>query len=268
MVAFAVRRFYRGLGVVDIGAISPVCVEEKGSPGMSRKILAVFSLICGVVMTSMAAPAAAAPTMVAVVAVPGRTEIAYRSTVPGVRDWGTPNQFQRRSGLSILKLYIVDYALRHGDGSASDRALAERMIRFSDDGAADRLSGKYPRAIAATAAEYHLTATFSPGYWGHGYTSVADVADFLRDKVLQDPRSPILPWMAAAGRVAADGTHQNWGTCRLPGVQGTKWGWSNYGPQQVASASYGAGFTIAAQTMGSPAAENADVGRASGSWLG
>jgi hypothetical protein len=232
---------------------------------MGRKTLAVVSLVCGLLMTSMVAPAAAAPAMSAV---PGRTAIAYRSIVPGPGDWGTANQFQRRSGLSIVKLYIVDYALRHGDGSASDRALAERMIRLSDDSAADRLSAKYPNAIGATAAEYRLTATWSPSYWGQAYTSVADVADFLRDKVIGDPRSPILWWMAAAGRVAADGTRQDWGTVRLPGVVGTKWGWSDYGPQQVASASYGRGFTVAAQTLGSPAEQSADVGRARRPWLG
>jgi len=167
-----------------------------------------------------------------------------------------------------VKLYIVDYALRHGDGSTSDRGLAERMIRFSDDAAADRLAGRYPHAIAAVAAEYHLSGTSSGSYWGTSYTSVADVADFLRDKVTGDPGSPILRWMSSAGRIAADGTHQDWGTCLAPGVLGTKWGWSSYGPQQVASASYGAGFTLAAQTSGSPGRQSADVRGALRSWMG
>lgn len=226
---------------------------------MERRTFAVASLMCGLLMATAAPPAGAAPRMTAAASVPGRTAIAYRSTIPGVRDWGTPNQFQRRPGLSIVKLYIVDYALRHGDGSASDRGLAERMIRFSDDSAADRLSAKYPHAIDAIAAEYHLTGTSSGGYWGTSYTSVADVADFLRDKLTRDPGSPIPGWMAHAGRVAADGTRQDWGTSHVPGVLGSKWGWSSYGPQQVASASYGAGFTLAAQTSGTPSEQTADV---------
>lgn len=229
---------------------------------MGRKTLAVVSLIFGLLLATAAAPAAAAPAIANAAAVPGRTAIAFRSIIPGIRDWGTANQYQPRSGLSIVKLYIVDYALRHGDHSASDRALAQRMIRFSDDNAADHLSAEYPNAIGAIAAEYHLTGTSPGAYWGTSYTSVADVANFLRDKMLRDPGTPILRWMSTAGRVAADGTHQDWGTCRVPGVLGSKWGWSDYGPRQVASASYGAGFTLAAQTLGSPAQQSADVGGA------
>ncbi len=62
--------------------------------------------------------------------------------------------------------------------------------------------------------------------------------------------------------VAADGTRQNWGTARLPGVLGSKWGWSDLPPPEVASASFGPGFTVAAHTRGSPEDQTADVGQA------
>ncbi|WP_328411052.1 hypothetical protein [Nocardia sp. NBC_00403] len=191
-------------------------------------------------------------------AVPSRTAISFRSIIPGI-EWGTANEHEIRTGLSMVKLYIVDYALRHGDGSPSDRTLAERMIRDSDDGAAELLAAKYPQAIDAVAAEYRLAATKAGANWGMSYTSTADVATFLHIKQRTDPESPIFGWMAAADSTASDGTAQDWGTGRLPGVIGTKWGWSDSGPQEVASASFGQGFAVAAHTHGTPDEQTADV---------
>ncbi|WP_433193724.1 hypothetical protein ACQP1G_33710 [Nocardia sp. CA-107356] len=190
--------------------------------------------------------------------VPSRTSFSFRSVIPGI-EWGTANEREMRTGLSLVKLYMVDYALRRGDGSAADLALAERMIRYSDDSAADAMAAKYPHAIDAIAAEYRLPSTKAGAAWGMSYTSTADVASFLATKQLTDPGSPIFGWMSAAGDRAADGTSQDWGTARLPGVEGTKWGWSDSGPLEVASASYGAGFAVAAHTRGTPEDQTADL---------
>ncbi|WP_431956665.1 hypothetical protein [Nocardia lijiangensis] len=189
---------------------------------------------------------------------PSRTSIAVRSSLG--TSWGTANEHEARGALSLSKLFLVDYALRHGDGSATDRDLGERMIRFSDDGAASAMEGKYPQAIDAIAAEYGLTATRSgTGDWSTAITSSADVADFLHAKQLRDAGSPIFTWMATAGDTAADGTVQDWGTARVPGVLGTKWGWSDLGAPEVASASYGTGFAVVALTRGTPEDQTADV---------
>ncbi|MGW4369489.1 hypothetical protein ACWEKT_27975 [Nocardia takedensis] len=190
-------------------------------------------------------------------AVPSRTTLAVRT--PFGVGWGTANQEEVRGALSMAKLYLADYALRHGDGSEEDIALSERMIRFSDNAAADTIEAKYPGAIAAVATEYGLEQTSTTGAWSTSLTSAADLADFLSAKQTSDPTSPILRWMTEAAPVAADGTAQDWGTARLPGVRGTKWGWSDLPPQEVASASFGPGFTVAAITLGTPQDQTTDV---------
>ncbi|MEC3952812.1 hypothetical protein VMT65_07200 [Nocardia sp. CDC153] len=198
------------------------------------------------------------PTDIQPLDVPDRTSLSVRTMVPGV-GWGTANETEERAALSISKLYIADYALRHGDGSTADRDLCERMIRKSDDAAADRLQVKYPNAIDAIAAEYGLTATHGQGDWELSTTSTADVADFLAAKVRNEPDSPILAWMEEPADRAADGTRQDWGTARLPQVLGTKWGWSDLGEPEVASASFGSGFTVAAHTYGTAEDQTQDV---------
>ncbi|MFD0362705.1 hypothetical protein ACFQZZ_14775 [Nocardia sp. GCM10030253] len=220
------------------GAPASAAVAESGGPAADLPRIAL----------EYAAPGA----------VPPRTAISFRSAIPGIQ-WGTANEHETRTGLSMVKLYMVDYALRHGDGSPSDRTLAERMIRDSDDGAAELMGAKYPQAIDAIAAEYRLTATTAGASWGMSYTSTADVATFLETKQRSDPESPIFDWMAAADAMASDGTLQDWGTARLPGVLGTKWGWSDFGQQEVASASFGHGFAVAAHTRGTPDEQTADV---------
>lgn len=192
--------------------------------------------------------------------VPARSAVSVRG--PNGLRWATPNEFETRSALSMAKLYLADYALRHGDGSPADRMHAERMIRLSDDAAADLVAAKYPQAIGAVAVEYGLTQTTAGAGWNTATTSTADLADFLAAKQATDPTSPILGWMASAPPTAADGTQQNWGTARLPGVQGSKWGWSDLPPPEVASASFGPGFTVAAHTRGGPQDQTADVERA------
>jgi hypothetical protein len=200
------------------------------------------------------APAGADPVLPSV---DPRTSIAVRSPIV---NGGTANAGESRPGLSIVKLYIADHALRHGDGSAADRALAERAVRASDDAAAARLYAKYPDSIDATAREYGLTSTSGHANWGYSRTSAEDAARFLRAKQLRDPSSPILHWMETAAPVAADGTRQDWGTHNLPFVTGTKWGWSDQGPSVVASASVGGSlFSVAAITYGTPGQQTGDV---------
>ncbi|MFD7845199.1 hypothetical protein ACFV4K_19985 [Nocardia sp. NPDC059764] len=190
--------------------------------------------------------------------VPPRTSLSVRTLVPGA-GWGTANQHEERAALSLAKLYLADYALKHGDGSAEDRDLSERMIRKSDDGAADRIEAKYPYAIDAEAAEYHLRSTHSRGDWEFSTTSTADVADFLAAKIRDEPDSPILAWMEQPADRAVDGTRQDWGTARLPQVYGTKWGWADVGDPEVSSVSFGPGFTVAAHTYGTPEQQTEDV---------
>lgn len=201
--------------------------------------------------TSVAAAGPELPTINA------RTSIAVNSPV---YNGGTANAGESRPGLSIVKLYVADHALRHGDGSASDRNLAERSVRVSDDAAAATLYERYPDSINATAREYGLSATSGHEHWGYSTTSAEDAAAFLRAKQINDPGAPILHWMETAEPVAADGTRQNWGTDRLPFVTGTKWGWSDQGEPVVASASVGGSlFSVAAVTYGTGQDQTGDV---------
>jgi hypothetical protein len=189
-----------------------------------------------------------------------RTSVSYQSLIPSVR-FGSENEHEARPGLSIMKLYLAEYALRHGNASEWDRSLAEQMIRFSDDHAADLIDAEYPEAIDSVSNEFGLDSTWSSGYWGTSLTSTADVAKFLAAKLTADANSPILSWMTNAGKVAADGTVQNWGTANLPGVIGTKWGWTDGSDPglEVASASFGPGFVIVSMTFGSAQDQNADL---------
>lgn len=231
---------------------------------MRYRTLVLATLIAAA--CSGAVPAAAEPVPAPGIPVPVADSVPDRTAVsvrgPNGLRWGTANESETRSALSMAKLYLADYALRHGDGSAADRAHAERMIRVSDDAAAAAIAAKYPQAIDAIAVEYGLAQTTSGGGWNASTTSTADLADFLAAKQARDPGSPVLAWMATAPPTAADGTQQNWGTARIPGVQGSKWGWSDVPPPEVASASFGPGFTVAAHTRGSPDDQTADVAQA------
>ncbi|KAB3520922.1 hypothetical protein GC425_06695 [Corynebacterium sp. zg254] len=185
-----------------------------------------------------------------------------RTTMAIVTDQGiaaTPNAYEARPALSIIKLLLVDYALHRGDGSPQDRALSERAIRASDDAAATALFRKYPGGIDQIARAHGMSATRTNGFWGNATTSAVDIARYLDTIKRMDPNSPVLQWMREAYPVAADGTRQNWGTRALPRVQGTKWGWSDMGPNTVASASFADNYTAAAFTWGGAQEQNADV---------
>jgi hypothetical protein len=206
-----------------------------------------------------AAPAqpAAAPALPADFAVvPERTALVLDCAGTRIE---TPNAAEARPGLSEVKLFIADYALRRGDGSAEDRDLAQQMVISSDDYDASQLDSKYPSAIDDIATEYGLTSTTRGSFWGDSYTSAADLVTFLQRLRALHPDSPIPGWMAAAEPVASDGTVQNWGTSQLVGVQGTKWGWADDISTAVASASIGPGFAVAAITLSGPDEQNQDV---------
>jgi len=171
----------------------------------------------------------------------------------------TGNADVAHPALSIVKLYLAEYVLASGDKSGEDRYDAQRMIRQSDDDAAQKLYDKYPHAITRIAQRYGLSSTQVGKTWGTSLTSATDVAVFLNKLRNSDPDSVILHWMATSAPVAADGTQQTWGTSHLADAQGTKWGWSDRGPETVASATYGNGYTAAAFTWGSPEEQTGDV---------
>lgn len=222
------------------------------------RLFASSSLLAAAVTLALASPASALPTAEDFVDVSSRTSLSFEHTPSGLR-FGTSNENDARPGLSTVKLYMADYVVRHGDGSASDLNLAARMIQLSDDGAASQLDAKYPQAIDASAAEYGLTATSRGGFWRSSYTSTADTVRFLDAKKRADPSSPVLGWMNNSSPVAADGTDQDWGTGQLPDVTGTKWGWADDGTSVVASASIGDDFSVAANTYGSPTVQTDDA---------
>lgn len=211
-----------------------------------------------VVALAPAATAAPAPRLDGEgnIVAPDRTQITVEHTGTGFRA-GTVNQHESRPALSIVKLYIADYVFAHG--TPADQADATRMLQTSDDGIASRLYEKYPQSISTTANAYGLNDTHDPGYWGDATTSTADSVTYLEAKKRQDPGSPVLAALASASPVAADGYHQDYGTAVLPGVIGTKWGWSDDRSSFHASASYGADFSVAAQTNGTAAQLTGDV---------
>lgn len=220
---------------------------------MLRKLplpLAVaFSLALG-----LAAPAQAATTLNPS-GVPDRTSITLRygngATV------ATPNSHQSRPALSLSKLYLGYWVSRNG--AQEDKARVENMIRYSEDGTASYLDRKYPQAIPSVIGQFGLTETRHNGYWGNTTTSTQDMARFL-STVRGDPAAaPLFRGMETAAPIAADGYRQDYGTARIPGVTGTKFGWSDDRASLHATASTGNGFVIAAQTSGPAAQLTADV---------
>lgn len=194
---------------------------------------------------------------VALADIPERTSITITRTSSGTT-YGTTNQDESRPALSLTKLLLADYVLRFGDGSAEDRDRCERMVRTSDNLAADEIDDKYPMAIDAIAQEFELPGTARGGYWGDSVTSTLDVVRFLELTKRRDRGSAILTWMATASPVMAEGVPQDFGTVHVRNATGTKWGISN-DHTIAASASYGCDFSVAAMTFGSTEDNTADV---------
>ncbi|WKD60145.1 hypothetical protein CCICO_00410 [Corynebacterium ciconiae DSM 44920] len=226
-------------------------------PRVSRRVVAAVStaVIASAAAPLLATSAAAAPVPRTnpngTISAPGRTQISFEHTLTGFHA-GTANEHESRPGLSIVKMYIADYVFTHG--TPEEKAQATQMLRTSDDRIASQLYAKYPQSINATASAYGLRDTHGAAHWGNSTTSTADSVKYLEAKKRQNPADPVLVALATASPVAADGYAQNFGTSTLPGVIGTKWGWSDDRRSFHASASYGHDFSVAAATHG-PAAQ-------------
>lgn len=175
------------------------------------------------------------------------SQLSYFDLSNGAR-MGTANERYARPALSIIKLYIADYVIR--EGSMEDSYEALDMIANSSDAAASDLYEKYPDSITQTARHYGLQSTTAAEKWGRSLTSTYDVTVFLAALLDEDPVHPILVAMSNADAVAADGYDQDFGTAKLDGVIGTKWGWSDARDLHN-SVSFGEDFVVAAGVYGS-----------------
>lgn len=175
------------------------------------------------------------------------SQVSFYRLSDGYRT-GTATERFARPALSLIKLYIADHVLEHGTLAEKYEAIA--MISSSDDRSAERLYRKYPESIEETAEEYGLASTLADVQWGYSVTSTYDAVSFIAQLMEKDPTSPILVAMAEADPVAADGYGQDFGTSVLPGVLGTKWGWSD-DRQLHSSVSFGENFVVAAAVTGS-----------------
>lgn len=153
-----------------------------------------------------------------------------------------------RPALSLSKLYLGYWVLHHG--TPAEQAQVEHMIRVSDDAVASALDRKYPHAIGQVARDFGLGATQRRGYWGNTATSANDVVRFVQAIQTDPVAQPIIRGMRTAAPVAEDGFPQNFGTSRLPGADGSKFGWSDDRVSATASVSFGPGWTAAALTLG------------------
>lgn len=220
---------------------------------VSRTVAAAMSGL--IVLATSMIPAAAATVDVA--AVPARTQIIMMKDNGEVIE--TPGAHESRASLSIVKLYLGHWVLQHG--APEDKALVYEMIRSSHDGIASNLDRKYRQAIPDTIGRFRLAETNYRGRWGDTTTSVHDMAAFVR-AVRTDPAArPLIDGMRNPAAVAADGYPQNFGTATLPGIEGTKFGWSDKRDVH-ATVSFGPGFVVAAHTFGSAQVHTDDVRRA------
>lgn len=220
--------------------------------GMLKRALPV--LVASLVLGS--APAVAATTLDPA-AVAARTQVTLRYNNGVVVS--TANSHESRPALSLVKLYLGYWVLHHG--APEDKARVENMIRYSEDATASDLDRKYPQAIPEVIGQFGLNETHYPGYWGNTTTSTEDLARFTSIMVGDPVAQPIVTGMRTAAPVAADGYKQDYGTSRIPGIIGTKFGWSD-ARDVNATVSLGNGFVIAANTYGSAADLTFDVLRA------
>ena len=244
----------------------PLCIIQRlsratGSGGRRGAICAaratktVAAAMSGlIVLATSMIPATAATVDVA--AAPARTQIIMMKDNGEVIE--TPGAHESRASLSIVKLYLGHWVLQHG--APEDKALVYEMIRSSHDGIASNLDRKYRQAIPDTIGRFRLAETNYRGRWGDT-TSVHDMAAFVR-AVRTDPAArPLIDGMRNPAAVAADGYPQNFGTATLPGIEGTKFGWSDKRDVH-ATVSFGPGFVVAAHTFGSAQVHTNDVRRA------
>lgn len=185
----------------------------------------------------------------------GRTAVAVYH--PNGSWTGSPDAHQPRPALSLSKLYLGYWVLRYGQ--PGDKGQVEHMIRVSSDSIAAQFDWKYPQAIDAVARDFGLRDTSRRGRWGNTATSAYDVAKFV-SVIRNDPAAaPIIHGMRTVAPVAQDGFRQDYGTSRLPGAEGTKFGWSDDRTSYTASVSFGPGWTAAAMTVGDKNANTHDA---------
>lgn len=200
----------------------------------------------GVVLAALTSLPVAQAATVPIQSVPDRTQISVQTPI-GLNA-ATPNADESRPALSLAKLYLGYWVLHHG--APEDQARVEQMIRFSDDAIATELDRKYPQAIPEVIAQFGLRNTHYNGFWGNTTTSTNDLTTFLQAIAVDPVAWPLINGMRTASPVAADGYHQDFGTATLPGVWATKFGWSDDRQSVHASASFGPGFVVAANTNG------------------
>lgn len=158
--------------------------------------------------------------------------------------------------LSLAKLFLGYYVLDNGE--EEDRELVTDMIRYSEDETATYLESRYPEAIPDVVDEFDLSDTDPAEYWGNSTTTPLDVAKFvaaIRDDPVADP---IITGMTSVADFAADGYAQNFGTVILPGIEGTKFGWSD-NLDVHSTVSLGPGYVVAAMVEGSADELTSDV---------
>ena len=237
----------------------PLCIIQRlsratGSGGRRGAICAARAT--KTVAAAMSGLIVLATSMIPATA-PARTQIIMMKDNGEVIE--TPGAHESRASLSIVKLYLGHWVLQHG--APEDKALVYEMIRSSHDGIASNLDRKYRQAIPDTIGRFRLAETNYRGRWGDTTTSVHDMAAFVR-AVRTDPAArPLIDGMRNPAAVAADGYPQNFGTATLPGIEGTKFGWSDKRDVH-ATVSFGPGFVVAAHTFGSAQVHTDDVRRA------
>ena len=229
---------------------------RRGAICAARATKTVAAAMSGLIVLATSMIPATAVT-VDVAAAPARTQIIMMKDNGEVIE--TPGAHESRASLSIVKLYLGHWVLQHG--APEDKALVYEMIRSSHDGIASNLDRKYRQAIPDTIGRFRLAETNYRGRWGDTTTSVHDMAAFVR-AVRTDPAArPLIDGMRNPAAVAADGYPQNFGTATLPGIEGTKFGWSDKRDVH-ATVSFGPGFVVAAHTFGSAQVHTDDVRRA------
>ncbi|MDO5512438.1 hypothetical protein [Corynebacterium sp.] len=174
------------------------------------------------------------------------SQVSFYRISDGYRT-GTATERFARPALSLIKLYIAEYVIEHG--TLAEQYEAITMISSSSDRAAGQLYRKYPDSITEVAEKYGLQSTRAADRWGFSVTSTWDAVNFIAQLMEDDPTHPILVAMAEATPIAADGYGQDFGTSVLPGVIGTKWGWSDKRDLH-SSVSFGENFVVAAAVTG------------------
>ncbi len=201
-----------------------------------------------------AAPATAAGVDAALV--PARTQITVIN-IDGQLS-STPGGAAPVGALSLSKLYLGYWVLQHG--APEDKLQVREMIRVSHDGIATELDRRYPEAIPTVINQFGLSGTKYTGFWGGTTTTTNDVARFVSSIRFDPIAQPMLDGMRNAAPIAGDGYPQNFGTARLSGIEGTKFGWAD-AQNEHATVSIGTDFVVAAHTFGSAQEHTDDVVR-------